>query len=441
MKTRVMVGLIGFLIVALVVGDASARGRGGGGGGRGGGGSRGGGGGGGRSMNAGGGGRSSPSMSRSPSYNGRGGQSRGGQPSARTRQQPSRAQSGSRAGQQPSRGQAGNRTGQTPFGQGQAGNRAGQQPGRGQAGNRAGSGPPERPSKNELNRFLNISPGAGAAAAGGAAAGAAAARPNAGDREPGSQQRDQRVDKRQDRAGTRQDRRDARPNTPQDLAERRHDRGQNVRDSFHGNHPRADFWKDHPHAARWPVNRPYRWATWGALGGWYGLSGDGQYYDYGSGGNCYYEDDTVYYEGEPIATAQEYADQAIGFAEAGAGTIDEAVASNTDIEWMPLGVFALVHEEDGDPTFFMQLQIAKDGTLSGTYVNSAKDTSQTIQGSVDKESQRAAWTVGDNPNTVIETGLYNLTKDEAPALIHFGTEKTQEWLLVRMEDPDADGGG
>ena len=124
----------------------------------------------------------------------------------------------------------------------------------------------------------------------------------------------------------------------------------------------------------------------------------------------------------------------------GAGTIDQAVASNTDIEWMPLGVFALVHEEDGEPTFFMQLQIAKDGTISGTYVNSAKDTSQTIQGSVDKESQRAAWTVGDNPNTVIETGLYNLTKDETPALIHFGTEKTQEWLLVRMDDPDADGG-
>jgi hypothetical protein len=189
------------------------------------------------------------------------------------------------------------------------------------------------------------------------------------------------------------------------------------------------------------VNRPYRWATWGAVGAWYGLSGDGQYYDYGSGGNCYYQDDTVYYQGEPVATAQEYADQASGFAAAGAGTIEEAAASDTDIEWMPLGVFALVHEESGDPTLFMQLQIAKDGTISGTYVNSAKDTTQTIQGSVDKKSQRAAWTVGDNSNTVIETGLYNLTKEEAPALIHYGTEKTQEWLLVRMDDPDAKEGG
>jgi hypothetical protein len=182
-------------------------------------------------------------------------------------------------------------------------------------------------------------------------------------------------------------------------------------------------------------------ATWAVLGGWYGTSGDGQYYDYGEGGNCYYEDDQVYYDGEPIATAEEYADQAMGYAEAGANTIDESVAANTDIEWMPLGVFAMVHEDAGEPTFYMQLQIAKDGTIGGTYANTANDSSQTIQGSVDVESQRAAWTVGSNTNTVIETGLYNLTKDEAPALIHFGTEKTQEWLMVRMDDPEAEGGG
>ena len=440
MKSRVMVGFIGLLVVALVIGDAMARGRGGGGGGRGGGGSRGGGGGrsmsGGGGRSSGGGGRSSPSMSRSSSYNRGGGQQRGGQggrqSSASSRQQSSRGQAGSRAGQQPSRGQAANR--------------AGQQPGRGQASNRAGSGPGGRATSSDINNFLNISPGAGAAA-GGAAAGAAVGnrasnRPGAGERGPSSDRGGQRADNRQDRSGTRQDRRDTRPNSPQDRADRRQDRGENVRNEFKDNHPRADFWSDHPNAAIRRANRPYRWATWAALGGWYGgSSGSGQYYDYGEGGNCYYEDDQVYYDGEPIATAEEYADQAMGYAEAGANTIDDAVAANADIEWMPLGVFALVHEDGGEPTFYMQLQIAKDGTISGTYANTAKDTSETIQGSVDKESQRAAWTVGSNTNTVIETGLYNLTKDEAPALIHFGTEKTQEWLLVRMDDPDAQGGG
>jgi hypothetical protein len=41
--------------------------------------------------------------------------------------------------------------------------------------------------------------------------------------------------------------------------------------------------------------------------------------------------------------------------------------------------------------------------------------------SEDKQTQRVAFTVGENTTNVVETGLYNLTKDEAPCLIHFGT--------------------
>ena len=48
-----------------------------------------------------------------------------------------------------------------------------------------------------------------------------------------------------------------------------------------------------------------------------------------------------------------------------------------------------------------------------------------------------AFTVGDKTSTVIETGLYNLTKDEAPVLIHFGQDRTEQWLLVRLKNPDA----
>ena len=44
-----------------------------------------------------------------------------------------------------------------------------------------------------------------------------------------------------------------------------------------------------------------------------------------------------------------------------------------------------------------------------------------------------AFTVGDNTTEVVETGLYNLTKDEAPCLIHFGKDKTEQWLLVRVQ--------
>jgi hypothetical protein len=47
--------------------------------------------------------------------------------------------------------------------------------------------------------------------------------------------------------------------------------------------------------------------------------------------------------------------------------------------------------------------------------------------------------VGSNKTTVCETGLYNLTHDEAPVLIHMGKEKTQQWLLVRLKQPEEQG--
>ena len=67
-------------------------------------------------------------------------------------------------------------------------------------------------------------------------------------------------------------------------------------------------------------------------------------------------------------------------------------------------------------------------------------TNVLIQGTVDKKSQRVAWTVGDNKRTVGETGLYNLTKDESPVLIHIGKDKTQQWTLVRLKPPEQAGG-
>ena len=74
--------------------------------------------------------------------------------------------------------------------------------------------------------------------------------------------------------------------------------------------------------------------------------------------------------------------------------------------------------------------------IAGTYYNDASEKSQDIAGVVDKESQRTAWTVGANDWPVMETGISNLTEDEAPALIHFADGQTQKWLLVRLEDPE-----
>jgi hypothetical protein len=36
----------------------------------------------------------------------------------------------------------------------------------------------------------------------------------------------------------------------------------------------------------------------------------------------------------------------------------------------------------------------------------------------------------------METGIVNLTKDEAAALLHFTDGQTQQWMLVRLEEPE-----
>jgi len=37
---------------------------------------------------------------------------------------------------------------------------------------------------------------------------------------------------------------------------------------------------------------------------------------------------------------------------------------------------------------------------------------------------------------VIETGLYNLTNDEVPVLVHLGSDQVEKHLLVRLKKPD-----
>jgi len=77
--------------------------------------------------------------------------------------------------------------------------------------------------------------------------------------------------------------------------------------------------------------------------------------------------------------------------------------------------------------------VNKQGVIRGNYTHMTTDTFEPIQGSVDKKTQRVAFTVGDNKTNVVETGIYNLTKDEAPCLIHFGKDRTEQWLLVRLK--------
>ena len=111
---------------------------------------------------------------------------------------------------------------------------------------------------------------------------------------------------------------------------------------------------------------------------------------------------------------------------------------------MPLGVFAVMPDGDAtgaDPTLFLQLTVSKTGAIAGTLQNTVSGVTKNIEGMVDKETQRAAWTEVGQSRPIMETGIGNLTQDTTPVLVHYADGTTQQWLLVRMEQPPADASG
>lgn len=187
-------------------------------------------------------------------------------------------------------------------------------------------------------------------------------------------------------------------------------------------------------AAGWATGAVWRAAAWGTAAPYCGYaSAPPVYYDYGD--NITYEDNSVYVNGDNVGTSEEYYDQAADLASAG-----EAADTLPDGDWLPLGVYALTQADmpqtdQPKADISIQLAINKDGIIRGNYTDSAKNENQVVQGSLEKETQRVAFTVGDNTTDVFETGLYNLTKDEAPALLHHGKDSTEQLLLVRLQKP------
>jgi hypothetical protein len=154
------------------------------------------------------------------------------------------------------------------------------------------------------------------------------------------------------------------------------------------------------------------------------------YYNFGA--NVYYLNGSVYYGDQPVATEEEYAKQA----EAIAASAPETKPEKAD--WMPIGVFAMTADGAPNgvaPNFFLQLAVSKQGALSGTIQNVAEKSVQPIEGMVDKQCQRAAWTVVGKERPLMEMGAANLTQDASPALVHFADGTTQQCLLVRVNKP------
>ena len=164
---------------------------------------------------------------------------------------------------------------------------------------------------------------------------------------------------------------------------------------------------------------------------------EGRYYDYGSGGGSYYDGTTVMADGEAVP-AEEYAQQA----EQIALSVPEEDTESSDAsgdEWLPLGVFAVAQEGESSatPTMFMQLAVRKDGVIAGTYQNKETGETASLEGMVDGDSQRAAWTFAGKTSPIVETGIQNLTMNETQVLVHFDGGDSKTYLLVRVDNPEA----
>ena len=169
------------------------------------------------------------------------------------------------------------------------------------------------------------------------------------------------------------------------------------------------------------------------MANWFSWGGSATSYAYGD--TVYYQDDSVYYGDEAVATADEYTQQAEAIAA-------EAPELAENEEWLSLGVFAITQDGQSSgpsPSMFLQLAVSKQGVIAGTFHNSETDQTEQVEGAVDTKTQRSAWTIAGKDRPIMETGIANLTEDSGPVLVHFADGQTQQWLLVRMEDPEAGG--
>jgi len=190
----------------------------------------------------------------------------------------------------------------------------------------------------------------------------------------------------------------------------------------------GNWWGYSPWVGNYPAGYWYGNPGWGTFANNYGSP---YFYDYGPGGNVVYSGNQVLVNDQPVATTAEYAQSAAQLATV---TEDEMKAPH---EWVPLGTFSVATgAEDKSPTRAAQIAYDnKGGLISGTIFNSKSGNLYTLQGKVDPQTQRVAFTVGNDPNTVFETGLYNLTQNATPVLLHQGPSQTQTWIFARLPEP------
>ena len=107
-----------------------------------------------------------------------------------------------------------------------------------------------------------------------------------------------------------------------------------------------------------------------ALTGWVGYGWNQPvYYNYGD--NVYYEADQVYYGDQPVATAEEYAEQAAAIVASVPAT---KPAAEIGCRSACSRSRPMASRTTPNPTMYLQLAVSKQGVLSGTLQNVISDS-------------------------------------------------------------------
>jgi len=202
----------------------------------------------------------------------------------------------------------------------------------------------------------------------------------------------------------------------------------------------SGWWGAHPNAWRYAGYGNYgAWGAtgWPAIAGWWGMPVDAVPVPYDYGNNITYQNDTVYYGTQPMETSVAYYQQAQSLAQSAPVPSAPSAKKNppSDKDWKPLGVFSLVQGEQSNTNIMFQIAVNKKGAIKGNYYNALTNETKPISGAVDKKSMRVAWIIEGNKNVVYDSGLSNLLKEQSPVLVHLGKDKTQQWTLVRLQQP------
>jgi len=153
------------------------------------------------------------------------------------------------------------------------------------------------------------------------------------------------------------------------------------------------------------------------------------YYYYETDGDVYYSTTEDFSYLIPVDSKELFIAQAARIANARYPT------SSQQSDWMPLGMFTFASDNDSShaPGRYISLAISKGGAVSGAYFDVGNNTTLEIQGGIDPESQRIAWKFVGNDWPIMESGLYNLTKEESTLLIHTSSRTTETELLIRLD--------